>query len=172
MIGSLDGKKLSVVSAKPQAVYYQAQFDLHLRPFQGRWVSHIFSGGVATLNPRLMALIPSGSGKYHILYRGVATLNPRLMALIPSGSENYHILYQRDCDLPTPRIEFHACVPFDKLMAGKHTSMRFFLSGTEYLTYKLRRCSQSTLQERAAYYNDTLAEPVAHMLGTSGQFLE
>ena len=36
MIGSLDGKKLSVVSAKPQAVYYQAQFDLHLRPFQGR----------------------------------------------------------------------------------------------------------------------------------------
>src|ERR1041384_7566908 len=40
------------------------------------------SGGIAALNPRLMALTPPGSKT-----GGIAALNPRLIALTPPGSK-------------------------------------------------------------------------------------
>jgi hypothetical protein len=47
--------------------------------------SHMLPGGIAGLNPRLMAGIPTGWLAMIPRFPGIAALNPRLMAGIPSG---------------------------------------------------------------------------------------
>ena len=68
-----------------------------LPPLRG-WVciNGTLTGGVAALNPRLMAATPPG---YEYAYPeatgGVAALNPRLMAMTPPGYEyTYHFVIE------------------------------------------------------------------------------